>query len=410
VRAPSRIALLGLALAVSGCGGHADRRVVTIAVNAPFSKQAALGEQIARGVTLAVSEIDSHGGLRLAGGTYTLRVKRYDDALSAASGAANIRRAIADGATAIVDEGTGVDAAWKAANAAGVPIGIVHEGGASLVDPRVRPNVFRIAPTDHGIALRFAEYLDRSHVRPAIVHDDSTYGLDGDAALHDAFGYSSRSTSADIAVSAAAADLSAPILRARRSGADALLVWGGPATIAAAISAARTAGWDVPVYAPPDAADPLVRQQLSRHPDWLDGLTFADGRLTAEVGPAPFESYVATYDGAFGPTRVGVRDSAGQAVIEPPEYAMYASDFANVLAAAIKRAGGVRDGRKLIAALDQVTIRGANGDERGFNVNTHDSVVDDDIYFASFHDMRFRPVTNDPLSVSLPAIAQVATP
>jgi ABC-type branched-subunit amino acid transport system substrate-binding protein len=213
---------------------------------------------------------------------------------------------------------------------------------------------------------------------------------------------------ADIPVSADASDLSAPVLRARRSGANGLLVWGGPGTIAEAVRAARAAGWTVPVYGPPDAADPLVRQELSRHPDWVDGLTFADGRLTAEVGPEPFASYLETYDAAFGPQRVGVSDAAGEAVTAPPEYGMYASDVANLLVAAIKRAGGPSAGARLLAALNEVTIRGANGDERGFNVNSHEGVVNDDVYFAVFRDMRFRPVKDEPLSATLPAIPQVA--
>ena len=41
-----------------------------------------------------------------------------------------------------------------------VPIGITYQGGVGLVDPVKRPNVFRVAPTDHGMAFRFAEYLD----------------------------------------------------------------------------------------------------------------------------------------------------------------------------------------------------------------------------------------------------------
>ena len=86
---------------------------------------------------------------------------------------------------------------------------------------------------------------------------------------------------------------------------------------------------------------------------------------------------------------------------------MYASDFVNVLAAAIKRAGGASDGKKLVAALNQVTVHGANGDERGFNQNNHEGVVDDDVYFAVFHDMTFRPVKDDPLSSTLPTLRQV---
>jgi hypothetical protein len=49
---------------------------------------------------------------------------------------------------------------------------------------------------------------------------------------------------------------------------------------------------------------------------------------------------------------------------------------------------------------------GANGDSRGFNVKNHEGVIDDDIYFARFRDMTYRPVEDDPLSASLPAIPQ----
>ena len=81
-----------------------------------------------------------------------------------------------------------------------------------------------------------------------------------------------------------ALDLGPQILRARRARATAVLVWGRPATIAAAITAARSAGWQVPFFTPPTGADPFVRQQLANHPAWVDGLTFAGGRLTAEIG------------------------------------------------------------------------------------------------------------------------------
>ena len=113
------------------------------------------------------------------------------------------------------------------------------------------------------------------------------------------------------------------------------------------------------------------------------------------------------YDTSFGADKVGVKTATGQSVIAIPEYAMYASDFVNVLAAAVKRAGSATDGPKLIAALNQVTVRGANGDERGFNTANHDGVVDDDVYFARFHDMTYRPVKDDPLSSTLPAVTQV---
>ena len=53
-----------------------------------------------------------------------------------------------------------------------------------------------------------------------------------------------------------------------------------------------------------------------------------------------------------------------------------------------------------------MTARGANGDERGFNEHNHEGVIDDDVFFARFHDMTFAPVEDDPLSSTLPTIQQ----
>jgi ABC-type branched-subunit amino acid transport system substrate-binding protein len=159
------------------------------------------------------------------------------------------------------------------------------------------------------------------------------------------------------------------------------------------------------VYTPPTGADPFVRQQLADHPAWVDGLTFAGGRLTAEVGTGPFRSFEQRYESAFGVDHVGVKTSAGKPVIQPPETAMYAYDFVHLLAAAILKAGSV-DPAKVTEALNDVTTEGANGDERAFNKHNHDGVIDDDVYFARFHDMTYAPVKDDPLSATLPQVPQ----
>jgi hypothetical protein len=67
------------------------------------------------------------------------------------------------------------------------------------------------------------------------------------------------------------------------------------------------------------------------------------------------------------------------------------------------------DPKEVLAALNQVSAHGANGDQRGFNERSHDGVVDDDVYFARYRDMTFRPVGDDPLSSTLPVIAQTPT-
>jgi ABC-type branched-subunit amino acid transport system substrate-binding protein len=397
------LALVLLALVLSGCGGSSQPRgSLVVVVNAPFSKTPYLGQAIEDGARLAAGQLNATG-IRVGDRLYDLRIETLDSALSPARAVANVRTAVDRHAVAIVDEGTGVDASWRAAR--DTPIGIVFQGGDGLVDPQTRPNVFRVAPTDHGVAFRLAEYLVPKGFKVALVHDDSGYGAAGAAELRRAFSQNRSSVAIDETVPADALDLGPQLLRARRAHATAVLVWGRPPTIAAAIAAARSSGWSVPFYTPAAGADPFVRQQLADHPGWVDGLTFASGRLTAEVGTGPFQAFEQKLETAFGVERVGVRTRSGQEVIQPPETAMYAYDFVDLVGAALQKADSTEPVR-ISAALEQVSVEGANGDSRGFNEHSHEGVVDDDVYFAHFRDMTYAPVKDDPLSSTLPIVPQ----
>lgn len=402
------ILLAGVVLIADGCGGTGSSggaQHLVVAVDVPVTGSPYVAQTIRQGVELAASSLNAGGGLRVGSNSYLLDVKLYDNHLSARQAVEDARRALDAGAVTIVTDGTGVDAIWQLARQKGVSVAITYDGGSGLVDAASRPNVFRIAPTNHGIAFRYAEYLIPKRLKVALLPDDSGYGREGAADLDRAFSANPRSVALKLTLPAGEPDLSAQILRARRSGATALLVWGQPLTIAAALSAARSIGWQVPVYAPPTGADPFVRQQLADHPGWVDGLTFASGRLTAEVGTGPFTSFQSQYEAAYGADTVGVKTRDGQTVVQPPEFGMYSYDFVHLLVAAITHAGSV-DPAKVTDALSQVTVQGANGDERGFNEHSHEGVVDDDVYFARFHDMTYAPVADDPLSATLPPIPQ----
>lgn len=401
------------AAAAAGCGGDSrgePAKTITIVINAPFSQTPHVGKTIERGVRLALQDAMGGGPDRKAivinNQPYRVRILRLDNALSPSRALANVRRAVAEDAIAIVDEGTGIDASWQVAARAQIPIGIVYQGGTGLVDPERRPNVFRIVPTDHGLAFRLAEYLIPKGLKVALLHDDTAYGQEGAKALDAAFEQNPEAVAIRLLLPSGQTDLSPQILRARRAGATALLVWGISPTIAEVLIAARSRGWDAPVYTPPSGADPLVRQELADHPEWVDGLTFASGRMTAELGAAPFYAFEAKYRGSFGPDYVGVRTSRGARVTAPPEYAMYPFDFVTLLLAASQVAFDPTDGEAVIEALNQVSVTGANGDNRGFNERNHEGVVDDDVYFARFEDMTFAPVRDDPLSSTLPTIDQ----
>ena len=395
------MALVVVALAAA-CGGSKSKGTITIVVDAPFSRSPYIGDTVANGVRLAADQLNARG-LSAGGRAYRIRVVRHDNALSPGRAVANTRDALRRHAVAIVTDGTGLDATWRLANQQHLPICITYQGGTGLVDPKTRPNVFRIAPTDHGLAFRLAEYMVPKGLKIAQLTDDSDYGQAGRAALDDAFRTVSKSVVARITLPSSASDLAPQVLQARRSGATALLVWALPAVLAKTVVAARSAGWHVPVYATPTAEDPVLRQQLADHPSWLNGLTFASGRMTAELGASPWSAFEAAYESAFGATYVGVK-SHGRRVISPPDYAMYSYDCMNLIAVAVQRAG--TDPKKVLAALNQVSTRGANGDERGFNEINHEGVVDDDVYFARFEDMVFQPVKDDPLSSTLPVINQ----
>jgi branched-chain amino acid transport system substrate-binding protein len=404
---PRGVAIVVAAMLAASCGGtdspESAGEPLDIYLNAPFSGTPFTGETMARGAELGARHVNDRG-LNVGGRSYRLRIVRADNRLSPQAAVANVRKAVANDAVAVVDEGTGVNASWRIAAEADIPLGITFQGGIGLVDPEQRPNVFRIAPNDHGLAFRLAEYLIPKGVKLALLVDDSGYGQEGEKALEQAF-RGQESVVARIGLPASATDVAPQVLRAKRAGATGLLVWARAPTIAATITAARSAGWDVPIYTPPSGADPLIRQELSDHPDWVEGLTFASGRMTAEVGTSPFSTFTRSFEAAFGPQLVGVETSDGKDVIQPPEYAMYSFDFVRLLAAAMESAGVVR-GEKVIQALNRVTIAGANGDERGFNVVNHEGVIDDDVYFARFRDMTFAPVEDDLLSASLPNVEQ----
>ena len=189
------------------------------------------------------------------------------------------------------------------------------------------------------------------------------------------------------------------MLAARRSGAQALIVWARASGVAAVVRAARSAGWDMPIFTGPTGQDPLVRQRLADRPEWLDGLTFVSFRITSEVGPEPFAAYRAAYEKQFGVDQVGVQ-AGGRPVLMPPDWSTYAYDAVKLTAAAMA-AGG-----PLLTALDSTVITGANGDERGYGPTDREGVSPDDMYFGRFQDMRFAPVPDDLLSEDLPAVAQ----
>lgn len=398
------LVLVLLVLAVPACagGGAAPARSgeVLIVVSAPLTAQPWIGRFAERGATLAAQELNGGGGVD----GKKVVVSVLDNGGSPQRAVANARTAVARGAAALIIDGVGAAATAEVTDPALLPVFIVFEGGASLIDAKQRPTLFRMAPANKPMATRLSDYLSERFTVVALLADDSTYGREGAAQSRLAFTRNKIRVASDKTVPEGASDVAAQVLDARRAGAQALVVWTRATGVAAAVRAARSNGWAVPIYSGPTGEDPLVRQRLADRPDWVDGLTFVSFRITSETGPAPFAAYRKAYERAFGRDEVGVQ-AGGRPVIMPPDWSMYSYDSVRLVAAVLKGSDG-KLGAPFMAAMQRTVITGANGDERGFGVEDREGVSPDDMYFAVFKDMRFTAVTDDILSTNLPAVDQ----
>ncbi|MDT7545839.1 MAG: branched-chain amino acid transport system substrate-binding protein [Actinomycetota bacterium] len=396
------VALLVLAAPACSSGGGASttKGEALVVVSAPLTAQPWVGRFAERGAKLAAHQLNRNGGA--AGRKVVVSV--LDNRGSPQQAVANARTAVAKGAVALITDGVGARAVAEVTDPVSLPVFIVFEGGSSLVDAKTRPTLFRMAPANKPMATRLSDYLSEKTRVAALIADDSTYGREGAAQTRLAFKRNEIRIASDATVPEGASDVAAQVLAARRSGAKVLVVWARATGVAAVVRAARASGWEVPVYSGPTGEDPLVRQRLADHPEWVDGLTFVSFRITSETGPAPFAAYRKAYEKAYGVDGVGV-SAGGKPVVMPPDWSTYSFDAVKLVAAALKNSSG-KGGAALMEALQRTVVTGANGDERGFGAEDREGVSPDDMYFGRFKDMRFVPVTDDILSTGLPTVAQ----
>jgi ABC-type branched-subunit amino acid transport system substrate-binding protein len=358
-----------------------------------------------RGAELAAAELNADGGISYGGHKHHVVVEVRDNAGSPQRVTDDARHAVDVDAAALIIDGVGAAAVADVTDPASLPVFVVFDGGASFIDPENRPTLFRMAPADKPMAMRLADYLANTHPRAAILADDTGFGADGATALTAAFARDKTPVVSKVTVPSGSSDVRAQVLSARHGGASLLVVWAGAPIVAAAIRAARSSGWTVPIWAGPSGEDPLVRQQLAAHVDWLRDVGFVSFRITAEVGPKPFAAYRAAYEKRYGVDQTNLTQD-GKDVVQPPDWSMYSYDTLKLVAAGLEKAAAV--GPKLLSVLEGgVVITGANGDERGYLKSTREGVSQDDMYFARFDRFVFNPVTDDLLSQNLPSVPQL---
>jgi ABC-type branched-subunit amino acid transport system substrate-binding protein len=393
--------VVALCLAACGAGGPPRLEVV---VSAPVSSQPWIARSITQGAQLAVDDINARGGIRFGRRREKLKLVVVDNGGSPANALANARTAVSHHALALLTDGTGAVSVASVTDPAHLPVFICFDGGANLIDAKNRPTLFRMAPADSIMASRLADYIANAHPRVALLTDDSDYGHQGRDALRAALAADKLAVVSDQTLQQRAADVTPQVLAARRAGATVIVLWSSAADVAAVVGAIHTVGWNVGVIAGQTGEDPLVRQRLVSHPDWLKSLRFVSSRITAEVGPKPFASFRAHFEAELGVQKVGMQQD-GKDVVQPPDWQMYPYDSLNLVAEALNEAGSL--GAPLMRLMNAVHVVGANGDGRGYNATYHEGISPSDMYFARFQGFTFVPVSDDPLSGSLPTVPQL---
>ena len=381
-------------------------RSLTIAVNAPFSHTPYLGRAIENGARLAASEVNANG-IRVDGVHVRPEGRDARQRSFARARGRERRRAVDDHAVAIVDEGTGVDASWRVAARGSVPIGVVFEGG----DRDRRP----ATPAE-----RLPDRADRSRDRlqagrvpdPEAPEDRDRRRTTRTTAQRGRPRCARRSPRTDRrspleeTVPVDALDLRPQLLRARRAGATARARLGAPGRRSPRRSPRPARGLGRARSSRRRPA-PTRSSASSSRTTRLGRRAHLHGRPADRRGRHGAVPHVrAEAQAASGVDRVGVKTRAGRR----GDPAARDSDVRLRLRQP-RRCGdpagpASADPAKVTAALEQVSIEGANGDSRGFNQRNHEGVVDDDVYFARFHDMTYAPVRDDPLSSTLPDVPQ----
>ncbi|HWD71563.1 MAG TPA: ABC transporter substrate-binding protein, partial [Actinomycetota bacterium] len=349
--------------------------------------------------------------------SYHIKIRTADHKGSADQALANIRRAAAEKAVAVIDDGSTVTATAGAAGQAGLPLLVYYDGTTGIVDPAVRPNVFRLAPSNRALAERLGAYLAGKVLRLALVRDDRPYGADGAAQLRQALAAAGTTPVADVTAPTpirpleggleGSPDYRDQVARAVAAQPDAVVIWATAPVVTGVLKSLRELGSTLPVYTAPSGEGPSVRAALASRPDWVQGLTFASLRITDAAGLARWVQFRLGYETRYGEDKLALGGAIRRPVVQPPDWQMLSYDMVYLVKSALEKAGTTDPGRgKLAAALNEVQVQGANGTPVGWSASNHEGTPRDQVYFAVILNLNFRPVQDDPLSKAQPQIEQ----
>ena len=392
----------GGAASSSSSGSHAST-TVTIGLNVPVTADPYVAQLITRGAQLYVDEINQKGGVKIAGTTYKLATRTYDDNGDPATAAANVSKAISDGDVAMLEDGIGMSTSGSKSQAAGMPEITITDGDLGLLVNQQNvpyPSLYRLGIPNDAASGLLATYIQSKTSTVSIIHDDSSNGRDGSTQLASALQGNVTVTPSPIEIAASAPTVDAQIASVAAAKSGGLAIWGSDVFIAKVVKAVRAAGLTVPIFTNQQGESPTVRQVAGAA---AEGLYLVAGRMTSEGDATSFPAFEkAMAKDKLGPTDAGVKDASGQEIRQPNDVDFFAYDAVHVVVAALQKANVAHESQALLDAMSLVTVTSANGDARGFDSQSHEAFAAADVYIAQIHDNQFEPVKDEPLSATLP--------
>ncbi len=277
------------AAALSGCGASASSAsgnspILIGEIAGTTGAYGTTGQAMVNGAEMAVSDFNAKGGV--LGRKLTLRW--YNDNASATLAAQEFDRLISAGAVAITGSGDTGPAVAAEADRRHVPaIGVVDDGGLTVYpngpDAAPLPWVFDLGLNTFAWGGKIAAYALQHCSKLAVLHDPTTYGGGGEAAIKSAYQAAGKSLALDDAITenwstGATVGLTDEINKIKATGADCVDVWLTPQDQATFAQAAHSLGDHFTVFGNDETNADTTFSGLAKN--------LADGTITASLTSA----------------------------------------------------------------------------------------------------------------------------
>jgi branched-chain amino acid transport system substrate-binding protein len=287
----------------SGSGSGSGGTILIGEVAGTTGAYGTTGQAMVNGAKMAVAYLNAHGGVM----GRKVSLQSYNDNASATVAAQEFDRLVSAGAVAITGSGDTGPAIAAEADRRQVPaIGVVDDGGLTVYPngptSAPLPWVFDLGLNTFAWGGKIAQYALAHCKGLAVLHDPSTYGGGGEAAIKSAYTAAGKTLAFDDAITenwstGATVGLTSEINKIKATGADCVDVWLTPQDQASFVQAAHNQGVHFTVFGNDETDSDTTYTGLAKN--LADGTISA--LLTQEVSPdATLKAFQASYQSRFG--------------------------------------------------------------------------------------------------------------